>query len=121
MPIPHALPGSESRINNPLGILAIFDLLSQESVMNVFWVLGHSSARRFADVLQRSQGLSSSELTLRLKDLFEAKLLTENRGDYSLSEIGRNLFDIIQPVDAWSKKWASAMLSDATDQHCPMD
>lgn len=87
--------------------------------MTVFWVLGTSSPKRFGELLQQCEGLSTSELTLRIKELAEAKLLTEEFGDYALSKVGRDLFTIIQPVDAWSRTWANSMLADPGSEQAP--
>ncbi|MFF5922063.1 hypothetical protein ACFY8C_27565 [Streptomyces flavochromogenes] len=36
----------------------------------------------------------------------EARLLTEDDDTYRLTPLGRNLVEVLRPLDAWSRRWA---------------
>lgn len=62
------------------------------------------------DLLARCDGLSSSVLYDRLRELM-AGLLVEQTQDtqYRLTSLGTTVGEAIEPLDAWSKKWDRAV------------
>ena len=61
-------------------------------------------------LLAACEGLSSSVLYERLRDLTDASLVVQtDSGDYDLTELGRELGDSLQPLDAWARRWSKAL------------
>ena len=58
---------------------------------------------------RRSTAISPSILNARLKDLQQAKLVERTLRGYELTELGRELFSLIEPLDACSLKWGKAI------------
>ncbi|HUI71033.1 MAG TPA: hypothetical protein VL354_10980, partial [Spirochaetia bacterium] len=53
--------------------------------------------------------ISPSILNARLKDLQEARLVERTLDGDTLTGLGRELFTLIEPLDAFSQKWVSAL------------
>ena len=54
--------------------------------------------------------MSSSVLYERLRDLTDALLVTQTDNDeYELTELGRELGESLQPLDAWARRWSRAL------------
>lgn len=61
-------------------------------------------------LIARCEGMSSSVLYDRLRDLSEASLVTQGDNDeYELTKLGRELGEALQPLDAWARRWSSAL------------
>jgi DNA-binding HxlR family transcriptional regulator len=103
------LPGKAvrgSRTGRPL--MAALDLLGRRWALRLLWELrdGPLGARALR---KRCDHMSSSVLYERLHDLKRAGLIRQNvADDYELTNIGRQLGQAIEPLDAWSRKWASS-------------
>jgi DNA-binding HxlR family transcriptional regulator len=99
-------PGSAVRgstTGRPL--MAAMDLLGRRWALRILWELraGPVGARA---LLERCEGLSSSVLYDRLRELTAAGLLVkESTEQYGLTPIGRSLGSALDPLDAWSKQW----------------
>lgn len=73
-----------------------------------------AGSHRFGDILQHVPGLSDRLLSERLREL-EAEGIVERhvypevpvRIDYTLSEKGRELLDIVNAIDTWAERWVS--------------
>jgi DNA-binding HxlR family transcriptional regulator len=71
-----------------------------------------AGAIRFGDILQRVPGLSDRLLSERLREL-EAEGIVERhvyaevpvRIEYTLSEKGRELLQVVEAIDAWADRW----------------
>ena len=106
MPVPR--PGSPVRgstTGRPL--MAALDLLGRRWALRVLWELrdGPLGAR---DLLARCDGLSSSVLYERLRELTGAGLLSrEPSGAYSLTALGGDLAAAIAPLSGWADRWAA--------------
>jgi DNA-binding HxlR family transcriptional regulator len=88
--------------------MAAMDLLGRRWALRVLWELrdGPLGARA---LLARCDGISSSVLYDRLRELSDAGLITKtDAGIYRLTTIGNNLGKALAPLDAWSNKWAKA-------------
>lgn len=89
--------------------MAALDLLGRRWALRVLWELrsGPVGARA---LLARCDGLSSSVLYERLRDLAEAGLVTrDGDGDYELTPLGRDLGASLQPLDAWARRWSAGL------------
>ena len=88
--------------------MAAMDLLGRRWALRTLWELrdGPIGARA---LLARCEGMSSSVLYDRLRELSEAGLIGKNAaGTYELTKLGRSLGTALAPLDAWSKTWAKA-------------
>lgn len=88
--------------------MAALDLLGRRWALRVLWELrgGALGARA---LLARCDGLSSSVLYDRLRELVEARLVEQVAdGDYRLTRLGAELGRALQPLDDWSHRWARA-------------
>lgn len=107
---PRSVPGRSVRgstTGRPL--MAAMDLLGRRWTLRVLWELraGPVGARA---LLAACEGLSSSVLYERLRDLTDASLVVQtDSGDYDLTKLGRELGDSLQPLDAWARRWSTAM------------
>jgi DNA-binding HxlR family transcriptional regulator len=94
--------------------MAALDLLGRRWALRVLWELreGPLGARALRE---RCDGMSSSVLYDRLRELSEATLIRKDAdGAYALTAIGESLSAAIGPLDAWSRRW-SAQRSDTPD------
>jgi DNA-binding HxlR family transcriptional regulator len=85
--------------------MAAFDLLGRRWSLRVLWELraGPVGARA---LLERCEGLSSSVLYDRLRELADAELVAKSAdGAYVLTDIGASLGDALAPLDAWARDW----------------
>lgn len=88
--------------------MAAMDLLGRRWALRILWELrdGPLGARALLD---RCDGLSSSVLYDRLRELVEARLVhKDGDGAYALTDVGARLRDALAPLDAWSQAWARA-------------
>ena len=103
---PRAVRGSTT--GRPL--MAAMDLLGRRWALRILWELRHGplGAR---ELLGRCQGLSSSVLYERLRDLSSAGLVAKRSDSgYELTEIGATLGAALQPLDAWAKTWSRSQV-----------
>jgi DNA-binding HxlR family transcriptional regulator len=102
-PLPHSrVRGSET--GQPL--MAALDLLGRRWSLRVLWELrsGPVGAR---SLLEKCEGLSSSVLYERLRELSEADLITKSDDNkYELTALGASLGMAINPLDRWAINWA---------------
>jgi DNA-binding HxlR family transcriptional regulator len=87
--------------------MAALDLLGRRWTLRVLWELRDGPLGPRA-LLGRCEGLSSSVLYRRIRELEEADLVTrEGEGNYALTSIGQELSEAIEPLNRWSRKWVS--------------
>lgn len=89
--------------------MAAMDLLGRRWTLRVLWELrsGPVGARA---LLAACEGLSSSVLYERLRELTDASLVTQgDGGEYQLTSLGRELGESLQPLDAWARRWSRAL------------
>jgi DNA-binding HxlR family transcriptional regulator len=92
--------------------MAALDLLGRRWALRVLWELrdGPVGAR---NLLDRCDGLSSSVLYDRLRELTEAQLVEQAPdGAYRLTRLGVDLGAALAPLDAWARRWARTRPSD---------
>jgi DNA-binding HxlR family transcriptional regulator len=88
-------------------LMAALDLLGRRWALRVLWELrdGPVGAR---ELRQRCDGMSSSVLYQRLRELSAAGLVERYSDDrYTLTGIGRSLSAAIAPLDKWASAWAA--------------
>jgi DNA-binding HxlR family transcriptional regulator len=87
--------------------MAAMDLLGRRWALRVLWELryGPVGAR---SLLERCDGLSSSTLYQRLRELREAGLVVQGADDdYALTGLGASLGDALHPLTDWADAWAA--------------
>jgi DNA-binding HxlR family transcriptional regulator len=88
--------------------MAALDLLGRRWALRVLWELrdGPVGAR---DLRARCDGMSSSVLYERLRELSEAGLLRREPDErYALTAVGAGLAEAITPLDRWARRWAAS-------------
>lgn len=91
-------------------IMALFDLLGRRWAMGVVWNLskGPSTFRGLQSLCQSRAGhISPAILNSRIKDLTQAGLVQRTLDGYQLTDQGRRLFALLEPLGAWSLSWAA--------------
>jgi DNA-binding HxlR family transcriptional regulator len=87
--------------------MAALDLLGRRWSLRLVWELrdGPVGARA---LLERCDGLSSSVLYERLRELSAAGLIEKDEdGSYRLTDLGAGLERALAPLDAWARSWAT--------------
>jgi DNA-binding HxlR family transcriptional regulator len=87
--------------------MAALDLLGRRWALRILWELrdGPVGARA---LLARCEGLSSSVLYDRLRELTAADLVRrDDAGAYLLTDLGASLGAALEPLSAWSSRWAA--------------
>ena len=80
--------------------------------MRIVWEL-QGRELTFLELQRECDGMSSSTLTLRLRELTEAKLVArQHDGSYALSPLGAALPAAFGPLVSWAEEWAGATASD---------
>jgi len=85
--------------------MALLDLLGRNWAMGILWSLSERPLT-FRGLQEYSEGLSPTTLNVRLKELSHAGLIEKTPEGYRLTVMGRELYDLIEPLGAWAKKWA---------------
>jgi len=88
--------------------MAALDLLGRRWALRILWELrdGPVGAR---DLRERCDGMSSSVLYERLRELSAAGLIHQHSGDrYELTSIGTSLAAAIAPLEKWASTWAAS-------------
>lgn len=88
--------------------MASLDLLGRRWALRVLWELrnGPIGAR---PLLERCEGLSSSVLYERLRELQEAGLVERDGQQWALTTLGADLGVALAPLEAWSRRWAKSV------------
>lgn len=85
-------------------VMALLDLLGRRWTLRILWEL-RDAALTFRALQQRCDGVSSSVLATRLRELAEADLADHSGDGYALTEQGRSLFGTLVQLDAWAARW----------------
>ena len=103
------LPGRRVRgstTGRPL--MAALDLLGRRWSLRILWEL-REGALGARTLRQRCDNMSSSVLYERLGELRTAGLVArDERGEYELTRLGRQLGDAIAPLQRWAERWSTA-------------
>jgi DNA-binding HxlR family transcriptional regulator len=85
--------------------MALFDLLGRRWTLRVLWEL-RDGALTFRELQARCEGMSSSVLNQRLRELRDADIVTQQEGvGYRLTGEGTTLLDALSPLHAWAARW----------------
>jgi DNA-binding HxlR family transcriptional regulator len=96
-------------------IMALFDLLGRSWALGVIWQLSGEGAT-FRELQQRCEGISPTVLNKRLKELKECALVTHEGTGYQLTELGQELFVLLEPFGAWSQSWSATVFGADGDR-----
>jgi len=86
--------------------MALLDLLGRRWALRVLWEL-RGEALQFRALQERCGGVSSSVLNGRLGELRAAGIVAREDGGYALSAEGRELLAGLEPLHAFSERWAA--------------
>jgi DNA-binding HxlR family transcriptional regulator len=86
-------------------VMALLDLLGRRWGLRVIWEL-REEPLVFRELQARCEGMSSSVLNQRLRELREAGIVTVGEGGYRLTDEGRRLREAFVPLSAWAERWA---------------
>lgn len=86
-------------------IMALLDLLGRRWALRVLWELQDDSTPTFRRLQQRCDGVSSSVLADRLRELGQADLVQHTGEGYLLTGQGRTLLERLAQLDAWAADW----------------
>ena len=87
-------------------VMELLDLLGRRWALRVVWELRGDTGLTFRELQAASGDLSSSVLTDRLRELTEAGVVSRDKSGYVLTVRGRELLELLLPLDAWARKWA---------------
>ena len=86
--------------------MAAMDLLGRRWALRIMWELSDGPLGARA-LLARCDGLSSSVMYERLRELTDAGLIgRHNASAYELTSLGRKLNRALAPLDSWATTWA---------------
>ncbi|MEU2254722.1 helix-turn-helix domain-containing protein [Nocardia xishanensis] len=85
--------------------MALLDLLGRRWALRVLWELQDDSTPTFRRLQQRCDGVSSSVLADRLRELGQADLVEHTGDGYLLTGQGRTLLERLALLDAWAADW----------------
>ena len=89
-------------------VMALLDLLGRRWGLRVIWEL-RDEPLVFRELQARCEGMSSSVLNQRLRELRAAGIVAVGEGGYRLTDEGRRLGESLLPLSAWAERWASRM------------
>jgi DNA-binding HxlR family transcriptional regulator len=85
--------------------MALFDLLGRRWTLRVLWEL-REGGLTFRELQARCEGMSSSVLNQRLRELRDADIVTQHDGvGYELTQEGSALLDALSPLHTWAARW----------------
>ncbi|MFI6663003.1 winged helix-turn-helix transcriptional regulator [Streptomyces sp. NPDC050523] len=91
--------------------MAAMDLFGRRWALRILWELrsGPLGARA---LLARCEGLSSSVLYQRLRELASSGIIAPSADGYELTRLGTALGDALRPLDEWAAIWAQEQEHD---------
>jgi DNA-binding HxlR family transcriptional regulator len=92
--------------------MALLDLLGRRWALRVIWELRQGAPPTFRELARRCDGVSSSVLADRLRELGEAGIVRHAGEGYALTARGRDLLDRLAPLNEWAESWQAAPRPD---------
>jgi DNA-binding HxlR family transcriptional regulator len=90
--------------------MALLDLLGRRWTLRVLWELAQSpEPPTFRELQRRCADMSSSVLSTRLRELRDARIIDAAARGYELTDLGRTLLEVLQPVSSWATRWAAEL------------
>jgi DNA-binding HxlR family transcriptional regulator len=103
------LPGAPTRgSDSGRPIMALLDLLGRRWALRTIWEL-RDGPLLFRSLQERCDGMSSSVLNQRLRELRAAGILEGGDGGYRLTREGERLLAAFPPISDWAERWASRL------------
>ncbi len=96
-------PVRGSRTGRP--IMVLLDALGRRWALRVLWEL-RDGPQTFRVLRERCEDVSPTVLNERLAELRELDLVEVSEEGYVLSDHGRELGELLLPLDAWARRWA---------------
>ena len=85
--------------------MALFELLGRRWSLRLLWELRDGGVT-FRELQARCEGMSSSVLNERLRELREAGVVTAGgRQGYRLTDAGEGLLEALAPLHEWAERW----------------
>jgi DNA-binding HxlR family transcriptional regulator len=89
--------------------MALLDLLGRRWALRVLWEL-REEGLTFRELQARCEGMSSSVLNQRLRELRDADIvMLKESGGYGLTEQGFALVDALAPLHSWAADWSKRL------------
>jgi len=92
---------------------ACLELLGRKWTGYILWAL-QEGPRRFTEILEAVPGITDRVLTLRLRELERAGIVTRRqfreippRVEYALTRQGHDLAPVILEMERWSRRWGA--------------
>jgi DNA-binding HxlR family transcriptional regulator len=85
--------------------MALLDLLGRRWALRVIWEL-REDRLSFRALQARCEGMSSSVLNQRLRELRAAGIVELDAGGYELTSEGQRLLAAFSPINDWADRWA---------------
>jgi len=89
-------------------VMELLDLLGRRWALRVLWELRDEEGVTFRQLRARCDDVSSSVLTQRVRELTDAGVVGRSEQGYVLTSRGRELLELLLPLDAWARRWARA-------------
>ncbi|MCL6266949.1 winged helix-turn-helix transcriptional regulator [Flagellimonas myxillae] len=86
-------------------VMALLDLLGRSWAMGIVWHL-YKGPSTFRKLQEYCETISPTTLNKRLKELRDSHLIVRTVDGYALSQQGRELYELIEPLGNWAKGWA---------------
>ncbi len=85
--------------------MALFDLLGRSWALGIIWHLNEGPGT-FRQLQDYCETVSPSSLSKRLSELKESLFIERSLEGYRLTALGRELFELIEPLGQWACVWA---------------
>lgn len=82
--------------------MALLDLLGRRWTLRVLWEL-RAGPRTFNQI--QGGEISTSVLSQRLRELVEAGIVERGDEGYAMTPLGRELTELLLPLNRWAEKW----------------
>ena len=86
-------------------IMILLDALGRRWALRILWEL-RGDPLTFRALQEACGNLSPSVLAERLRELGEMAIVEKVGEGYALSNDGRQLGDLLLPLDGWARRWA---------------
>jgi DNA-binding HxlR family transcriptional regulator len=87
-------------------IADLLDLLGRRWTLRLLWELRAGAPLSYSALREACEEMSTSVLSQRLRELVDAGLVEQDDSGYSLSRRGRELLELLGPLNEWAKRWA---------------
>ena len=94
--------------------MVLLDILGRRWTLRVLWELRHGPVK-FRDLAAHCDCMSQSVLSVRLKELEAALLVSSSDDGWQVTAEGSSLLRMLAPLAQWSGQWAAKLRGLATD------